>query len=255
MTRYLAGPIACAALAFSAAAAAAALRPPSAPAGPPSARAQRSSGPTAILHSPPAAAWRGAALVLSVGLEGVSDGEPIVRLAYRPQGVSEFRSIALAVRGGGRYEGTVPAEATRGFKLSYYISAIGPREAYRVSLGSAAEPLSLDLREPVAPARRSIGAVLTFAGVPLAGIGGTLRLLARNRRRAAAERRFWVRALFPICHLQGQRLEDQIEQLAATPIEHPLDGLRTYSRAQLERRIEALRKLDPATLLRYCSES
>ena len=209
--------------------------------------------PSLIEHAPPGPALRREALALAVRLRGIP-GEPEVIARYRPHGAAKFAALKLARRGPEVYEGAIPGSATRGYQVSYYLTVTAERQVHQ--LGSAEVPLVLRLEDaPAASGSAGAGTALAASSLAIAGAALTVREVRRRRRRAALVRGFWVRTLFPLTHLQGARLEEQLRVLAATPLDHPSEGLRTYPAPVLERKLEQIRGLDVGTLVHYGSEA
>jgi hypothetical protein len=209
-----------------------------------------SANPTGIIHTPPAEATMDRPVPLEVRVAGVPDGEPAVVAHYRMAGTREYTDLELKPAGQSRYAGAIPAAHARAIELGYYISVSGPSNAYYSSLGAPDAPLHLVLRSPAAPGRSSWIAKVAVLLAGLGGVGLLVWLRERRQRGVVLDRIFWVRTLLPIAHLNGSALSDQIARLTSRPLAHPGQGQRTYSRQEVLRRLNEVRRIDLAELAR-----
>jgi hypothetical protein len=69
-------------------------------------------------------------------------------LHYRPAGTEKFSAVSMRRAGKGYFQGVVPAEATAGKSLQFFVEAGGPN---KVSAGTAESPNVLLLREGATP--------------------------------------------------------------------------------------------------------
>jgi len=121
-------------------AAGAAPPPPEAP--PPEAepaQAEPAGTPSAskgILHTPVTQGRRGQPLPIAVSLAPELEGVSKVVLAYRADGAASFMARDLTKSGNG-YSGEIPADATNGRSLSYYIEAHSADDSVVAAAGSA----------------------------------------------------------------------------------------------------------------------
>ena len=212
------------------------------------AASQSAAAPTGVFHSPPTHARMAEPVPVNVVLEGVPDGDPVVKVYFRPTGWSDYTGQALESRGNGRYGGTIPPTATRGTELKYYIEIFGPDGAYRAGVGSGSHPFSVLLRKPV-PSSSIDLRVKTVAGLTLFVVfGGVIALHGRRRKRAVLEKMFWLETLGPVIGLRGRQLAEQLNRMSDSSLFHPVDGTRTYQRDELLRRLGEVRDLDAAAL-------
>src|SRR5205814_755313 len=107
-----------------------------------------------LLHDPVRASARGQPLTV-----GVFPNEELALatlvLAYRPAGAPAFTEVKMQRDPGGAFHGVIPAEATNGPDVAYYVVANRPDGRQIAARGSAASPF-----------------VVTLSGVAGAAAGG-----------------------------------------------------------------------------------
>ena len=72
-------------------------------------------------------------------------------LAYRPDGASEFLGRVMKEVTQGNFSAEIPASATAGNRVSYYLEATGPEENTLGTKGTADDPLIIALKGTGAP--------------------------------------------------------------------------------------------------------
>jgi hypothetical protein len=97
-----------------------------------------------LVHEPVAAGRRGVAIEITVGVQNELAFDRL-QLAYRREGGAEFHRRELRAVGGGLYRVEIPAEATRGAIVSYYVEALDAEGAPVSGRGSAESPLVVAL--------------------------------------------------------------------------------------------------------------
>jgi hypothetical protein len=126
--------------------------PPSAP--PPSAAPPTSPEPeapaTGISHEPVTQGNQGAAIPISATLQKDLVFDKLV-LAYRPDGATDFLGREMKEQGNGRYGAEIPATATLGSVVSYYIEAEDADGNPVAARGSIDNPLVVHLSGVGAP--------------------------------------------------------------------------------------------------------
>jgi hypothetical protein len=83
---------------------------------------------------------QGASIVVTVTIEDTLKFKKLV-LAYRPQGASEFLGREMEPVGGGAYRAEIPAHATAGSSVSYYLEAQDEEGQPVASRGTEERPL------------------------------------------------------------------------------------------------------------------
>jgi hypothetical protein len=199
-------------------------------------------------------ARRGEPLYISLVLEGVPDGEPVVMLHYRTRGSDRYSSLLLASRGRNTYAGEIPGVNSRAEALEYYIVATGPARAYRTHVGTSREPISVPLTGHLPTERSTSRGGQAAVALAMGGVLLALWLWGRHRRRSIRDRLFWAKTLGPIVHLSGTSLAEQLARLAEATLEHPLYGSRQYSRGKLLRKLRQVRATDTVRLAEACRQ-
>jgi hypothetical protein len=100
--------------------------------------------PTGLVHEAVVSARRGAAIVISVGVQNELAFDSLV-LAYRPEGTSEFRYRDMRLASEGSYRAEIPYDATLGHTVAYYIEARDREGAPVAGRASAESPLVIKL--------------------------------------------------------------------------------------------------------------
>jgi hypothetical protein len=135
-----------------------------------------------IEHTPLTEAAPGSTISVKAAVDA-SLAQATVVLAYRPEGAPDFLAREMEKDGQGSYEGHIPAPATHGAMVSYYIEARRGGQLLAAS-GSAAEPYMISL-----------------SGQPLALAGGSPAGVVRRGRRAdvdepggfgGGEHKYWL---------------------------------------------------------------
>ncbi|MFO0744645.1 MAG: hypothetical protein U1F43_03090 [Myxococcota bacterium] len=118
-----------------------------------------------ILHSPVSVVAHGEAAPISAVVTDASGVASVVVL-YRADGESDFTSLALVDQGGGHWSGSIPATATLGASVDYYLEATDGAPAANVArdpedapsglhtidvLGGPDEDISVEAVETVEP--------------------------------------------------------------------------------------------------------
>jgi hypothetical protein len=73
--------------------------------------------------------------------------------------------------------------------------------------------------------------------------GAVLYVRDRRERARAADEVFWVRTLLPVLGLKGSAFTQAVTKLAAGPLLHPVLGARRYSRRDILRQAERVRRM------------
>lgn len=73
-----------------------------------------------------------------------------VALFYRPEGVVDFEEVTMGRQGGCSYRGSIPASATGGEILHYYVAAVDKRGKALASKGSKLSPNIMEITAAVA---------------------------------------------------------------------------------------------------------
>jgi hypothetical protein len=116
-------------------------------ASPRTARAQAAgdeAAPAGLVHEAVTSARRGAAIVITVGVQNELSFDKLV-LAYRPEGESDFRGRDMKAVAEGTYRAEIPADATAGRMVAYYIEARDKDGAPVAGRASAQSPLVIQL--------------------------------------------------------------------------------------------------------------
>jgi hypothetical protein len=116
------------------------------------------SGGDAVTHEPVTRAQQGKPIPINVTIEA-SVGAKKVVLSFSADGSEDFGEREMKEESPGNWTGEIPASATVGAKLKYYIEISGAGGDTVASKGSAAEPLVVALQRPgggaVGPVRRT----------------------------------------------------------------------------------------------------
>lgn len=114
----------------------------------PAARAQPAprfeAPPAGLVHEAVTSARRGAAIVITVGVQNELAFDKLV-LAYRAEGDADFHGRDMKLASEGTYRAEIPAQATRGRAISYYIEARDKDGAPVAGRASAQSPLQIQL--------------------------------------------------------------------------------------------------------------
>jgi hypothetical protein len=102
-----------------------------------------------LLHEPTQSAGQGQTVAISASPDKSLALTTLV-LGYRPQGAAAFTEVPMDRQAGGGFVGDIPASATSGETVSYYIEARGAEGKPLVNRGSAANPFVITLA-PAAP--------------------------------------------------------------------------------------------------------
>jgi hypothetical protein len=93
-----------------------------------------------LVHDPVRTAGQGQAITIGVTVDPDFDMRTLV-LAYRAAGAASFSEIEMPRQPGGRFEAVIPATATGGAQVVYYIEARGVDGKPLAARGSAANPM------------------------------------------------------------------------------------------------------------------
>ena len=109
------------------------------------AQASREEAPPAgLVHEAVTSAQRGAAIVVTVGVQNELTFDKLV-LAYRPEGATDFHAHVMKPVSPGTYRAEIPEDATRGHSVAYYIEARDKEGAPVAGRASAQSPLVIAL--------------------------------------------------------------------------------------------------------------
>ena len=100
--------------------------------------------PAGLVHEAVTSGRRGAAIVITVGVQNELAFDKLV-LAYRPEGASDFRGRDMRPVSEGTYRAEIPADATLGRMVAYYVEARDKDGAPVAGRGSAQSPLLVPL--------------------------------------------------------------------------------------------------------------
>jgi hypothetical protein len=100
--------------------------------------------PAGLVHEAVVSARRGAAIVVTVGVQNELAFDKLV-LAYRPEGASDFRGRDMKPVAEGTYRAEIPADATLGRTVAYYVEARDKDGAPVAGRASAESPLVIQL--------------------------------------------------------------------------------------------------------------
>jgi hypothetical protein len=100
--------------------------------------------PAGLVHEAVTSGPRGAAVAITVGVQNDLAFDKLV-LAYRPDGESEFRGREMKLVSAGTYRAEIPAQATEGRTVAYYIEARDKDGAPVAGRASAGSPLVIQL--------------------------------------------------------------------------------------------------------------
>jgi hypothetical protein len=101
-----------------------------------------------LAHEAISGGRRGVAIEVIVGVQSDFAFERLV-LGYRRSGGADFHHRELVPIGGGSYRAEIPAEATRGASVSYYVEALDAEGAPVAGRGSAESALVVSLSGPL----------------------------------------------------------------------------------------------------------
>jgi hypothetical protein len=195
-------------------------------------------------HFPPTSVIRGEGVPLSVVAPDSAQGVPTVAVHYRLEGSGSFSAVRLAPGDGGVHSGYIPADATRGLAVKYYIEITESSGAQRALVGSASQPLSVRVN------RAHTSSSTWVYGVPALGLALLLLQvgvhLGRRKRRkswcAELERGFWTGLLQPLTELRGHILSESIAQIAGIEHCHPVRGWVLLDADEIRQRLCELRQ-------------
>jgi hypothetical protein len=97
-----------------------------------------------LSHDPVTQAPQGSAISITATLDPSAGAEKVV-LAYRPDGASDFLGREMKSSGEGKYTAEIPASATAGNLVAYYIEAQGKDGQPIAAKGSVADPITVTL--------------------------------------------------------------------------------------------------------------
>jgi hypothetical protein len=106
--------------------------------------ARDEAAPAGLVHEAVTSARRGAAIVITVGVQNELAFDKLV-LAYRAEGAREFRARDMKLVTEGTYSGEIPADATLGRMVAYYVEARDKDGAPVAGRASAQSPLTVQL--------------------------------------------------------------------------------------------------------------
>ena len=123
-----------------------------------------------LVHEPLTTAARGR----SISVETTPDASlvrDLLVLGYRPAGAAIFTEVRLQRRPGGVHVATIPASATAGGQIEYYLEARHANGKRVASRGSSIDPIVVSLLAAPAPAGRAEPALIAGAGAARDGAG------------------------------------------------------------------------------------
>jgi hypothetical protein len=101
----------------------------------------------AITHEPVTHAAQGKAIAINMTLDSSVKAKKVM-LSFSADGSEDFGEREMHEESPGNWMGEVPASATQGAKVSYYIEVNGDDDQVIAKKGSAAEPMVVELRGP-----------------------------------------------------------------------------------------------------------
>jgi tetratricopeptide (TPR) repeat protein len=113
-------------------------------------------GNEALAHDPVSEGTQGSAITITARLDAAVASKKVV-LAYRPDGASDFLGRVMKEVSPGTYSAEIPASATTGNRVAYYIEAQGADENALAAKGTADDPLVIALKGAGAPEVRKSG--------------------------------------------------------------------------------------------------
>ncbi|HEY2731884.1 MAG TPA: tetratricopeptide repeat protein [Polyangia bacterium] len=103
-----------------------------------------------ITHDPVAEGTQGAAITITAHVD-YNLGVKKMILAYRPESATEFLGRVMKEVTQGNWTGDIPASATLGNRVAYYLEAQGPDDATLGTKGTADDPIIIVLKGSGAP--------------------------------------------------------------------------------------------------------
>jgi len=181
---------------------------------------------------------------LSVVAPDSAEGVPTVAVHYRLEGSGSFSVVRLAAGDGGVHSGYIPADATRGLAVKYYVEITESSGAQHALIGSASQPLSVRVnRAPTSPATWVYGVPALGLALLLLQVGAHRgRRKRRKQWNAELERSFWTELLRPLTELRGHMLSESIAQIAGSEQHHPLRGWVLLDIDEIRQRLCELRQ-------------
>ena len=125
--------------------------------GEPSAAATAPAAADAVTHEPVTRAEQGKPIPISVTIDSSVSAKKVV-LSFSADGSEDFGEREMKEESPGNWSGEIPASATEGAKVRYYIEVSGADDQTLASKGTAAAPLVVALRPAagaVAPMRQN----------------------------------------------------------------------------------------------------
>ena len=101
----------------------------------------------AITHEPVTRSAQGKGIQISMTLDSSVKAKKVM-LSFSADGSEDFGEREMQEQSPGNWMGEIPASATQGAKVSYYIEVEGDDDQVLAKKGSAAEPLVVELRGP-----------------------------------------------------------------------------------------------------------
>ncbi|HEY6475886.1 MAG TPA: tetratricopeptide repeat protein [Polyangia bacterium] len=101
----------------------------------------------AITHEPVTRAAQGKSIQISLTLDSSVKAKKVM-LSFSADGSEDFGEREMHEESPGNWMGEIPASATQGAKVSYYIEVDGDDDQVAARKGSAAEPMVVELRGP-----------------------------------------------------------------------------------------------------------
>jgi hypothetical protein len=198
---------------------------------------------TWIEHEPATYGLRGQTQSITASVRGYVHPDAVLLVYFLGQGGRSYAHVRMMPTGGAQFVGVVPAGAARGLALHYYFELSTASGSPIARLGWPEDPVRLSLQDPVAkPAGLQLSTDWWMCFGACATVPFFILLVLRLRRNAALDREFWLAALLPALRSSGSERTLEVTRLAGRPIEHPLHGVRRYSRSQIHRKLEKVQR-------------
>jgi hypothetical protein len=183
----------------------------------------------------------------------VGGGWPVeqVIVFHRTPPARRYSVHEMEGEGVGTFRVVLPRPAPPAEAMEFHVAAADVRGAIG-NLGSPEDPITVTLaRSPETPpetialvASLSAAAFLTFLLI----LVGSLR--RRRKARVWSDQRYWLRMLGRLSSKTGPALTARIKQMSRRPLIHHRYGPVRWSRRELNRKIEEVRRLKRAAVAR-----
>jgi hypothetical protein len=108
---------------------------------------EKAAAADAITHEPVTRAAQGKAIQINMTLDSSVKAKKVM-LSFSADGSEDFGEREMHEESPGNWMGEIPASATQGAKVSYYIEVDGDDDQVVAKKGSAADPMVVELRGP-----------------------------------------------------------------------------------------------------------